>query len=257
MNKLRIMFLCLIVFSSIFTAVFAEPDDTCPIVTGSWILDHVYENASGEDRFVLDPESSASLYAETANVYTFFEDGSAEMLVKEGEEIFRYEDLSWKETDGSINLYSGESVELELTCDPETNTMHRYWKEAAQDAAYHDLDFVYARIPVGSWKMESVFSTDPGEEPVRLDPENAASLYAESANIYHFEPYGILTVSLPEGYEEQGTWKLDGEDVIITFEAGPEMVLTYDPAGEVMHRYFSDDDSSASYLDLDFVYLPL
>ena len=166
------------------------------------MLDRVYEDASGADRRVLDPETSASLYAETANVYFFNNDGTAEMQLNEAGEIIRYEDMTWKEAEGMITLYSGEDVELEVSYDPEDNTLHRYWKEDAPDAMYHDLDFTYVRVPVGAWQMTYVVSSEPGKDPVRLDPENAGSLYAESVNVYTLQPFGVMSVSLPEDVEE-------------------------------------------------------
>lgn len=221
-------------------------------VIGSWKLDRVYENASSEDRYELDPENAASLYAETANVYSLFEDGSARVDVCAEGEIFGQTDLTWKESDGSYVIGNDEVVEQEFSWDPDENVFHRYWKESEPEATYHDLDFVYTRVPVGNWQMKMVYDMS-GEEPVILDPESAGSLYSESVDLYKFKADGTASVEM-EGLEETGDWMLDEEGLLLTYTTGGEMKFTYDRVHDILFRLWSEDDPEATYHSLAFVY---
>ncbi len=251
----KILILCLAVLSVLCMSVFAAAEDSEIPAAGSWMLSCVYENASGDDRIELEPENAASLYSETASVYSFASDGSVEVLTFEAGEIFPQEGMTWDEKDGIIRTYFEENVDMELTYDPETDTLHRYWKDDQPEATYHDLDFTYVRLPIGDWQMKYVISTEPGEEAVRLDPENAGALYSESSNVYSLLPFGTASALLPEDFVNQGTWELKDDDLVITFEDGDVMTLKYDSAADTIHRYWKDEAPDAAYHDLDFVYL--
>ncbi len=255
MNNKKIFILCFVVLTVLCAFSFAAADDAESPAAGSWMLESVYENASGGDKTVLDPESSASLYAETANVYSFTSDGSVEVLTLEAGEIFPQEGMTWDEKDGVIRTYFEENVDMELTYDPETDTLHRYWKDEDPGAMYLDLDFTYVRLPIGDWQMKYVVSTEPGQDPVQLDPENAGALYSESTNVYSILPFGTASALLPEDFVNQGTWELKDHELVITFEDGDVMTLKYDSPADTLHRYWKDETPDAAYHDLDFVYL--
>ena len=254
MRKYRILFMLIALLFVLTAAAYSAENGTGNFTGGSFMLDRVYEDASAEAPHVLDPESSASLYSEKANVYIFAPDGTAEMLLREAGEIYR-EELSWDQEDGVITVRTDGNVEMELSFDPESSELHRYWKIDAPEAMYHDLDFTYVRIPLGDWQMDHVISSEPGQDPVRLDPETAGSLYAESSNIYSLQPFGAVKASYPEDYTEEGTWELTEEGLVITFESGEKMELVYDASEDMIHRYWKEEDPAASYHDLDFVYL--
>lgn len=244
--------ICLLIFAFGCLPVLADSVQTEPVI-GAWVLDRVYENASSEDRFVLDPESAASVYAETANVYSLFADGSAQVLLQAEGEIFEQNDLTWTIFEDSYIICNDIAVVQEFSWDPEDHVFHRYWKDSEPEATYHDLDFVYMRVPVGTWQMQMVYETS-GDEPVLLEPESSASLYAESDDLYHFIADGAAAVEY-DGRMEEATWDLDDEDLLLTFDVGGEMLFTYDPDQDMLFRYWADDDQDATYHSLVFVYL--
>ena len=221
-------------------------------VIGSWSLDRVYENASSEDRFVLEPENAASVYAESGNVFSLFEDGSAQVIIKAEGELFEQNDLTWTISGDSYQILKDQEVVDEYIWDPEGKVFHRYWKESEPEADYHDLDFVYTRVPVGTWQMQMVYEMS-GEEPVLLDPESAGSLYSESVDLYKFKADGTASVEF-EGWEETGDWMLDEEGLLLTFTTGGEMKFTYDKDQDILCRLWSDDAPEATYHSLAFVY---
>ena len=249
--------------------VFAGYEAVTSPVIGSWMLDKVYENASGPDRFVLDPENAASLYAEKDNIYAFLTGGTAEMTM-EGLTQFGY----WEQNDEwilmVINSTAGQSdenaeakpdidppFETEYFYDDEQNVLHRYWKEDDPAAAYHDLDFVYKKIPQGVWRLTKVYSREPGQEPVLLDPESSQSLYAESVNRYTlFRSQVTEMIPVEDGGSiiENGILKRSGDDWLLVMDDGFETQMSYDDRNETLHRYWIDNAPDAYYLDLDFVY---
>ena len=250
--------------------VFADPTaaaSASPVI-GSWMLDSVYENASGTDRFVLAPENAASLYGEKDNIYAFLADGTAEMTM-EGETWFGY----WEQKDNGLLMVinstvrnSAENTEDGQDIDPlfeesyfydeDQGALHRYWKDDAPEAAYHDLDFVYKKIPQGTWMMTKVYSREPGREPLLMDPETSQSLYAESVNrLTIFLNKVVELVPAETAYiSETGMLTKSGDHWQLDFDDGFSTELYYDDKTEVMHRYWTDTAADASYLDLDFVY---
>lgn len=256
MKKFLILFAILLTCISISPAAFADTEDAQPVWIGSWMLDRVYEFASSENPLELQPENAASLYAESSNIYTFTPDGSAEMVMNDGGEKL-FQRGTWENSSGTVRMIMEESeFEMELTPASDGKSLHRYWKESSADSTYHDLDFVYTKVPAGSWKMTQVISTEPGNEPKVLDPESAASLYSESSNVYYLFADGTASVSLPEGAEESGSWRCHANQVTLTLSDGFEMIFEYDTKTETLHRYWKDDTPDAMYKNLDFVYLP-
>ena len=251
--KTKYLLLTLFIISISVLSVCA--DSECEPIVGAWRLDRVYENASSDNPVLLEPESAASLYAEAENIYFFEADGSAsETLTEAGEIIVRQDGISWKKADGLYQLMENDDISLELTFDEKENAFHRYWNETAADATYHDLDFVYVRVPVGSWKMTQVYSVNPGEEPKLLDPENSASLYSESSNIYTLKADGTAEVLINGEFTQNGEWNRNENVVSLVLEDGDNMELSFDPAADLLHRYWNDEDPDAAYHQLDFVY---
>ena len=190
------LFVFLILLLTLFVSlpVFADYGSITSPVIGSWVLDKVYENASQTDRYAVAPENAASLYAESGNIYAFLAGGTAEWTM-EGETLFgcwETQDDGYRMAINSTVRYSDKSLKAEPDFDPpyemtlfydeDQNVLHRYWKDDAPEAAYHDLDFVYKRMPQGIWMMTKVYSFRPGQEPRLLDPDESQSLYAESVN---------------------------------------------------------------------------
>ena len=259
---LVMLFLMTLLFS---LSVYADRETAESPVIGSWMLDRVYENASSEDRLILEPDNAASVYAEKENIYALMADGSAE-LTMEGVTTFGY----WEKTDDRVLMVinsthrpSDENEadivppdEMEFFYDEEQNTLHRYWKDDAPEAAYHDLDFVYKKIPQGTFRMTKVYSREPGQEPVLLDPETSQSLYAESVNRLSINGHQVInTIPAETGFiEETGELQRSGDAWLSVFDDGFEMQMTYDDRAEVLHRYWTDDAADAAYHDLDFVY---
>ena len=247
------LFLSLLVLSfGMILPVSADQPEVSPII-GSWMLESVYENASGTDPVLLEPENAASLYSESKNVITFFEDGSFEATLRDGDGVFVGHGISWTAEGKSVRMKDEEGTEQDLVYDEETNTLHRYWKETAEDAMYHDLDFVYVRVPVGVWKMTQVFSTDANGTAELLDPETSASLYSESINLYHLSADGSALMEIGEEVSVEGTWERDHFDIHLSFD-DDLMDLVYDPDTDTLHRYYSDEAIESMYHSLDFVY---
>ena len=244
--------ICLLILFIASLPVGAGGLESDPVV-GSWMLDRVYENASSDDRFVLDPESSASVYAETANVYSLFADGSAQVVINAGEGTYEQNDLTWTLFEDSYIICNDIAVVQEFSWDPEKQVFHRYWKESDPSADYHDLDFVYTCVPVGEWQMQMVYDIS-GTEPVLLDPDSSQSLYAEIDNVYQINADGTAAAVF-DGRTEDAEWTAVDEEFLVTFFGGGEMLFVYDPDQDVLFRYWSDDQTDAAYQALAFVYL--
>lgn len=245
--------ICVFVLALGCLPVLAGGFESDPMVVGSWMLDRVYENASSEDRFELDPENAASVYAETANVYTLFADGSAQVVINAGEGVYEQNDLIWTMKDDFYIICNDIAVVQEFSWDPDGKEFHRYWKESEPLADYHDLDFVYTRVPVGTWQMQMVYDISEAE-PTLLDPESAGSLYAESDNLYRFKADGTAAEVI-DGRTEDAVWSLDDGDLLLTYFGGGEMLFDYDTDQDVLFRYWSEEDPNATYSALAFVYL--
>lgn len=249
MKKTTILVMSVVMLMLVFVSAFAETDDFSAQIAGAWKLDAVYE--SGE---LLDPESSASLYAERVNVYIAGEDGNASVFepIDGGPEY--YERKGTWALDGKSFHLEADGFDLDLEYDPEENEMHRYLTDADTDATWKNLNFVYKKYPAGDWKLVQVISREPGAEPAVLEPENAGALYSESVNVYSLKYDGTFTVYLPEETEEKGTWKLENGELKMVYEDGLEMTYTYDPKTDRITRVWADDDPQATYHDLEFVY---
>ena len=257
--------------------VSANSDQLSEPVFGWWVLDKVYENASGSDRFVLDPESSASVYAENNNAFFIFVDGLASVSMnintvdewggygyweKDGNTyriIIDHTQYPYSETGEILEPDIDSAYIYEYNYDSEQDVFHRYWKDDNPDAMYHDLDFTYTRIPMHFWRMTKVYERGLGEEPVLLNPDTSASLYAESVNIYNFDMSHVSVNLSPEEYPfnnnyEYGTLQRDGDLYTLKFDDGTEMNFTYDAREHVLHRYWVETTADSTYHDLDFVY---
>lgn len=228
-------------------------------VLGSWKLDRVYEYASSESPKALVPEDAASLYAEAKNIYTFLSDQNV-FTARINDSVESYTMLgSWKEKENVITVQYDKGGESVYYFDSEQGKLHRYWKDTAADAMYHDLDFVYTRVPAGTWMLKHVVSAETGHDPVILDPESAASLYAEKNNLYYMKDdwRASVTVGAENGAfpvdDPNGRWLIDGEKYLFDVD-GYEMELVYDEEMNELHRYWTDDSADAMYHDLDFVY---
>ncbi len=259
MKKFLFIFTVLLICISVHTPLFAQSEDARPAWIGSWMLDRVYENASGENPFILQPESAAAVYGEATNIYSFYPDGTAEMAINEGGEIL-VQRGKWTQNAGIITMTMDDpAFEMDLFPAPDGKTLHRYYKELRTDSDYHDLDFVYTKAPAGIWKMTQVFSAESGQEPAALDPESAGSLYSENRNVYYLFTDGKASVLITEGGEtaatEEGTWRKEGDHYILN-DGMLDMELVYDTEENKLHRYWTIDMPEAAYQDLDFVYFP-
>ena len=261
---------------SLTIPVSGNPDQLSEPVFGWWVLDKVYENASGPDRFVLDPESSASVYAEKDNCFSIFADGLAQ--VSEGiNTVNEWGGYGYWEKDGNTYRiiidhtqypYSETGEKLEPDIDPAyvdeyiydsgQNVFHRYWRDADPEATYHDLDFVYTRIPQHFWRMTRVYERGLGGEPVLLDPESSASLYTEGKNVYNFGISWFTVYLSPEensfNNSEHGTLQRNGDSYTLKFDNGTEEHFFFDAREHVLHRYWTETGTDSMYHDLDFVY---
>ena len=249
------LFLLLVfAFTAVLLPVYAETENTVEPVVGSWMLDLVWKNASGPDKTVLSPDTSASLYMEAVNVYTFNQDGSAVQVVHDGEDTVTQKG-SWKKSEDVYTFDVDDWMPMEFTYDK--NELHRYWKDENPDADYHDLEFVYTRVPVGEWKMTQVFSGKTDADKTLMDPENAASLYSEGTNVYQWNNDGTGTITIFEGGEaaaaEKFTWTRES-GLYVMKTADSEMTFAYDPEEDVLHRYWVSLATDSMYDNLDFVY---
>ncbi len=109
---------------------------------GEWQMKYVVSTESGKDPVRLEHESAASLYTESSNVYSFLPYGNASVWVSE--ELT--EQAEWELTEDDLVLKFENGDEMLLKYDSASETIHRYFKDDAPDAAYHELDFVYLRM---------------------------------------------------------------------------------------------------------------
>ena len=229
---------------------------------GSWALDRVYEYASSSEPIELDPENAASLYAEKRNIYSFYGGNHyAFITTNEGGDSIT-QTYNWEGKADTFILHE-DGLDLEFYYDKQTGNLHRYWAETATDSMYHDLDFVYTRVPVCPWKLEAVYSTVDETNPVRLEPETSASLYAEKDNVYFLLEDGSASVLVNTSDDVsyfavggQGRWERDGDTYHFDVE-GFEMELFYDTKENRLHRSLKDANDNAMYPSLDFVYYPI
>lgn len=238
--------------------VFADEYDVHKVF-GSWKLDRVYEYASSESPKELVPEEAASLFAEAKNIYTFLSDNNV-FIARINDSVESYSMLgSWEEKENEFTVQYDNGGESLYYFDSEQGRLHRYWKETDAEAMYHDLDFVYTRVPAGMWMLEHVVSTEDGRDSVILDPESAASLYAEKNNLYYMNDDWSASVTVGAENEAfpvddpDGRWLIDGEKYLFEVD-GYEMEFVYDEETNKLHRYWTDDNADAMYHDLDFVY---
>jgi len=259
-RKLFCLFILLILATAVLP-VSAQNENALRIV-GSWMLDRVYENESDSGPVELDPENAAAVYAEKNNIYTFAgENHTALVTINEAGESIT-DEYTWKEYGDKYTITDPYRTMMEVFYDEENDELHRYWVETAADAMYHNLDFVYTRVPVSEWSLQAVYSNEEGKEPVLLDPENAASLYAEKGNVYTINHDGSASVTMSSDAgpvqieDENGRWMKTGDGYSFLVE-GFEMELVYDAKENLLHRYFTDTTEGAMYPALDFVYAPL
>ena len=261
MKRYEFLLLAVLTVLQFCLPVQAEPIDCSAPILGSWKLDRVYENASGEDRVLLDPESAASVYAGINNVYSFSANGAG-VTVSTGEGVFYYPGAWRTEADRYVlspgDEDSAPGSAMEFIYDADENVLHRYWKDENPDAYYTDLDFVYERIPVGNWQMKQVISTEADAEPTVVDPENAQSLYAGSVDTYCFDEMWTAVVWDPvdggDSFElETGQWSKAGDAFLYETE-GFAMEFVYDTEENILHRYWNEENPEAAWHHLDFVY---
>lgn len=222
---------------------------------GSWMLDRVYEDASGPEPTELHPETAASVYAEKNNIYTFVNENNAFFVtIHEGGESFT-ESCTWEEDGSRFTIRNEDGIYMELFYDEDTGKMHRYWGEPAADFMYHDLDFVYVRVPFGYWVLHAVYSIC-GDEKILLDPENAASVYAEKNNKYKLSEDGTAVEIVPDADSMEGVWEKVADSYLFRV-GGFEMEFVFDAKNNVLHRYWVADQEDSMYTNLDFVYYPM
>ena len=256
-GKIFIITLVLSILGLVSFSTFAREESPAIEIQGSWMLDRVYENASQEDMFILEPSEAAAVYAESDNVYTINSDGTVDLTITGGGEIqFEKAELVYK--DEYYEIVQNDTTVLDFRSDTESGELYRSWKSDIPDASYHDLKFVYTRIPVGKWKLDQVYSGKPGSEQILLDPEEAGSLYSESSNIYTIgADYTTSETNFETGEEVSkriGVWKKADQNYVTEID-GFEMMFAYDTENDILHRYWTSTQTDDFYQDLDFVYI--
>ena len=256
MNRKVILFISLLIFLSLNLTVYAVNEENHTII-GAWKLDRIYEYASTENPAELDPESAASLYAEQNNIYSFYSEQYLMLETINTAEGSHRETAHWEETKDGYFVHYSEGLEYLFFLDEENYELHRYWIETAPDAMYHDLDFVYTRVPAGSWMMREVYTQEPDQVRSKLDPSTNQSLYSESSNVYFLNDNWTAQVMVIDGsdiyWTEKGNWTKDGNTYFFDVEDF-EMELQYDPSDNTLHRYWTDESGEGSWRNLEFVY---
>lgn len=257
-RKFSVIILLFVVAAAAVLPVFADEYDVHKVL-GSWKLDRVYENASSDAPVELDPENAGSVYAEKDNIYTFVSDNNVFTARINGSGDSYTMLGSWEEKEDEYDLHYDNGEEAVWSFDRENGELHRYWADPADDAMYHDLDFVYKRVPAGMWMLKQVVSLADEQDPVIMDPENAASLYAEKNNLYYLNDDWSASVTVGAENElfpvedPDGKWSQNGESYLFDVD-GYEMELFYDEELNELHRYWKDENLEGLYSNLDFVY---
>ena len=155
MKKNLFFFLLFVLTLCYFSSAFAAEEE--PVI-GCWMLDRVYESASGAGKYELDPENAQSVYADSENIYCFHEDGTASMwMLAEGNMMLRT-GLQWRKNGDIFEFCEDDSFPMSLVYNEEGNHLSRFWKAIATDSMYNDLEFVYIRVPRGVLNIVRQFS---------------------------------------------------------------------------------------------------
>ena len=193
-----------------------ETKDFYPI-EGSWKLDKVYNIIDGQEPEEIKEEAQ-SLYGTGINIFTFDEDGYAHDMLFAGPDSMDTA-AEWKTTKPNVYVYTEENgVEFVFTYEEEKDVLHRSFEIPDEDAPYKNLDFVYARAIVGSWKLDQVLEIHEGDAPVEMAKEENQSLYAEDENVLTFKVGGTVEELVKGGGEEfteEGTWEMPEPDKFV------------------------------------------
>ena len=220
-------------------------------VEGSWVLYQVYEVKEGAAPTLLKKEENQSLYGSGVGVYTFDNGGAAHHIMFDGG-AGEDAEASWKVTEPNVYEYTEGSENMTLKYVESEDALHC---SSALDG--RNLDFVYARAMVGSWKLDKVTEVHDGDAPVDLPKEENQSLYGAGETILTFEPNGKATDETVDGSDKvvtEASWTLTGPDKF-TYKVDPmEMEFSYFRADDTIIRDYKDETPDAAHPHLAFVY---
>lgn len=213
MKKILVCLLALAaVFSLSFTAFAgeaAEEKDLDPIV-GSWKLDAVFDMSDPDASALMDKEEHQSFYGSGLSILTFNEDGTASNTMFGADEMFDVE-ASWTGSDGTYEYTEGDTS-MTLVYNAEEDALHRSFTDDN-----NNLDFIYTRAIVGSWKLDKVVEIHEGDAPVDLPKEENQSLYGNSENVLTFMNAEHKTIEVIQDGEDsiqvEGTYEITAPDV--------------------------------------------
>ena len=117
----------------------------------------------------------------------------------------------------------------------------------------------------GSWVLDKVYENAFSESRFVLDPENAASVYGESENIYTLFANGDAAWLMSEE-NLKGKWDLSDNNITMRVgwvdengavsedDMAMELDFVYDEEQNTLHRYWKAIQTDSMYQELDFVY---
>ena len=208
-------------------------------IEGSWKLDKVFNVIEGQEPEEIKEEEAQSLYGTGVNIFTFDEDGYAHDMLLAGPDSMDTA-AEWKTTEPNVYVFTEENgLEIVFTYEEEKDVLHRSWEIPDEDVPYKNLDFVYARAIVGSWKLDQVLEIHEGDAPVEMTKEENQSLYAEAENILTFEVGGTVKELIKDGSDEtveEGTWEMSGPDKFVYTVGMIETGMDYFRVDDSLYR---------------------
>ena len=242
MKKMIVLLLSVVmVFALSIPSFAAEP------VEGSWIISEVYEIDEDGNRVLKTKEEAQSLYGEGMNILTFHEDGYGSDITFNAGDIYDVP-ATWEAAENGFEFME-DGLVLTFTYD-EADLLHRSFTDDDPDAAYKNLDFVYTRAVVGSWKLDSVIQINEGDAPTDLPEEENASLYGNKDNILTFNADGTaveLVKAGPDEMEAAGTWTMSKPDVFVLTEDTIITELIYFRVDDTLYNDLSDGERTIRF----------
>jgi len=230
----------------------AEPEVKADPIEGSWVLSEVYEVKANEAPVLLKKEENQSLYGSGVGVYTFDADGFAHHNTIDGTDNMDAE-ASWQNVGPNVYSFTEGSDITTFQYIEKEDSLHRSFAEEGRN-----LNFVYTRGMVGSWKLDKVVEIHEGDASVDLPKEENQSLYGSGESVLIFESNGNASDEVTDGPDKvvkEGSWKLTGPDQFTYTEDTMEMEFSYFRVDDTIFRDFKDDAPDAPHAHLHFIYV--
>mgnify|MGYP007101888477 CR=1 FL=1 len=251
MNKIRrnrtlVGMLALITACSMFSGwtMAEEAADVPEAIIGAWKLYQVMELRDEEEPVLIPEEEEPSLYGIGINIYNFDDSGVIHHItIADGESISL--NGFWETTGEHIYDCREDAGDMTVCYLPEDDMLHRTGQEAGRD-----LEFIYARAFVGSWKLSRIQLLIEGDAPIELSREETPYLFDGSDSVLVVNPDGSGMVLAADGSEEdgrEGSWTSSKPNYFIFTEGDFDMGFTYFSSNDAIFRDVLDESGDSGY----------